>query len=85
MIRAAGVHPVSKEDSHVLVPKHYSLAGGSSLIHTGLMGKLRQKQVLRSPSFLPGWGLFFSPCTDPVLTTIKGARAQSSRVSSPDR
>lgn len=38
-----------------------ALLGGGSLIHTGLMGKLRQGQMLRSSSFLPGWGLFFSP------------------------
>ena len=55
------------------------------LIHIVLMRKLRQKQALRSPSFLPGWELSFFPCTDPVLTTIRGARAQSRRVSSPDR
>ena len=84
VIRADGVHPVSKEDSHVLVPKHYSLAGGGSLIHTGLMGKLRQGQVLRSPSLLLGWGLFFPACTGPALSTIKGAKAQSRKVSPSD-
>lgn len=72
---------MSKEDSHVLAPKHYSLAGSGSVIHIGLMGKLRQGQVLRSPSFLLSWGLFFPAYTGPVLSTIKGPNAQSRRVS----
>ena len=77
MVWAAGLHVV--RDSHSLVSKYHSSAGGLQPHPHGLIGKLRQGLALRRPSSPHGWGL----CTGPGLATTEGVEGLGPRAGGP--